>query len=136
MAKDAKASLGVNSTTKDRIPRLPFFDMKMAVLRSQYSLSLVFIGDKRARSLNRTYRKKAYIPNVLSFPLDHLHGEIFVNLRQARREYRARGESLDFFVALLVVHGMYHLKGMTHGSTMEKQEARLLAKLDVRNEIS
>ena len=133
MAKDVKDSFGVNSTTKDRIPRLAFFDMKKAVLGNAYDLSLVFVGDKRSRTLNQTYRGKSYIPNVLSFPLDKHTGEILLNLRQAKREHKGRGESYEFFVALLVIHGMYHLKGMAHGSTMERQEAKLLAKLKIRN---
>ena len=136
MAKDAKDSFGVNSTTKDRIPRLAFFDMKQATLGKDYCLSLVFVGDKRSQSLNKAYRGKSYIPNVLSFPLDKKHGEIFLNLKQAKREHKARGESYEFFVALLVIHGMYHLKGMLHGSTMEEHEARLLAKLKIRNTFS
>ena len=98
-----------------------------------YDLSIVVVGDKRSQTLNATYRKKTYVPNVLSFPLDEKHGEIFLNLKQAKREHKARGESYEYFVALLVVHAMLHLKGMRHGSTMEKQEARLLAKLGVEN---
>ena len=136
MAKDAKDNFSISSTTRDRIPRLAFFDMKKAVLGNSYELSLVFIGDKRSQALNETYRGKSYIPNVLSFPLDKQHGEILLNLKQAKREHRARGESYEFFVALLVIHGMFHLKGMVHGSTMEKQEAQLLAKLNIRNTFS
>ncbi len=98
-----------------------------------YELSIVIVGDKRSQTLNATYRNKTYVPNVLSFPLDEQNGEIFLNLKQAKREHKARGESYEYFVALLVVHGMLHLKGMKHGSTMEKQEARILAKLGVEN---
>lgn len=98
-----------------------------------YDLSIVVVGDKRSQTLNATYRGKTYIPNVLSFPLDEKNGEIFLNLKQAKREHKERGESYEYFVALLVVHGMLHLKGMKHGSTMEKQEARILAKLGVEN---
>ena len=136
MAKDAEANFSIVSTTKDRIPRLAFFDMKKAVLGDTYALSLVFSGDKRSQTLNKTYRHKYYIPNVLSFPLDSTHGEIFLNLKQAKREHKTRGESYEFFVALLVIHGMFHLKGMRHGSTMEGQEAKLLAKLNIRNTFS
>ncbi len=136
MAKDVKDSFSIHSTTKDRIPRLAFFDMKQATLEKDYDLSLVFVGDKRSQSLNKTYRGKSYIPNVLSFPLSKKQGEIFLNLKQAKREHKARGESYEFFVALLVIHGMLHLKGMRHGSTMEEQEAKLLAKLKIRNTLS
>lgn len=129
----AAVNFYIASTTKDRIPVLPFFALKERALGKSYDLSIVIIGDKRSQTLNRIYRKKTYVPNVLSFPLDAKHGEIFLNLKQAKREHRARGESYEYFIALLVVHGMLHLKGMRHGSTMEKQEATLLAKIGVKN---
>lgn len=133
MVKTEEAKFSLANTTKDRIPRLPFFALKEALMGKSYDLSLVVVGDKRSQTLNATYRGKTYIPNVLSFPLDEKNGEIFLNLKQAKREHKARGESYEYFVALLVVHGMLHLKGMKHGSTMEKQEARILAKLGVEN---
>jgi probable rRNA maturation factor len=123
----------LTQTTKDRVPALPFLSMKNAVLGKKYVLSLVIAGDTRTRTLNEHYRGKTYIPNVLSFPLDKNNGEIFLNLKQAKREHRARGESYEYFAALLVVHGMLHLKGMAHGSTMETQEQRLLRKFHIRN---
>lgn len=107
--------------------------MKDAVLGKKYNLSLVIAGDTRTQTLNERYRGKTYVPNVLSFPLDDNNGEIFLNLKQAKREHRAREESYEYFAALLVVHGMLHLKGMAHGSTMEEQEQRLLRKFHIRN---
>ncbi len=129
-----KAELfSVTNMTKDRMPVLPFLQFKERILGKTYELSLVLVGDARSQTLNRIYRKKTYIPNVLSFPLDKKHGEIFLNLKQARREHKARGESYEYFVALLVVHAMLHLKGMAHGSTMEKKEEQTLAKFAIRN---
>ncbi len=129
----ASNSLSITNTTKGRIPVLPFVQLKEAALSKKYVLSLVIIGDAYAKKLNEQYRGKAYIPNVLSFPLDKHTGEIFLNLRQARREHKTRGESYEYFVALLVVHGMLHLKGMHHGSTMEKQEQKLLSQWNITN---
>ena len=125
MGTDKNFSL--SQTTKERVPALPFLQLKEAILGKNYDLSIVIAGDKRTRSLNQTYRNRSYTPNVLSFPLDKDHGEIFLNLKQARREHKARGESYEHFVALLVVHGMLHLKGLAHGSTMEKQERKWLS---------
>lgn len=135
MTTDAD-NFSLASTTKDRIPHLPFFALKVATLGKAYNLSIVIVGDKRSQTLNTTYRKKTYIPNVLSFPLNEKNGEIYLNLKQAKREHRARGESYEYFVGLLVVHGMLHLKGMLHGSTMEGQEARLLSKAGIENTFS
>ena len=96
-------------------------------------LSIVIAGDMRTRTLNKHYRGKTYVPNVLSFPLDDSNGEIFLNLKQAKREHRAREESYEYFVALLVIHGMLHLKGMAHGGTMEHKEQQLLSKFNIKN---
>jgi probable rRNA maturation factor len=128
-----KKNFGITRTTKDRVPTLPFLSIKNAVLGVKYNLSLVVAGDTRTRTLNTKYRSKTYVPNVLSFPIDKQHGEIFLNLKQARREHRAREESYEYFVALLVIHGMLHLKGMAHGSTMEGKERQLLSKFNIKN---
>ena len=124
---------GITTTTRDRVPSLPFLSIKNAILGNNYDLSLVIAGDTRTRTLNTKYRGKTYIPNVLSFPIDNTHGEIFLNLKQAQREHRAREESYEYFVALLVIHGMLHLKGMAHGSTMESKEQQLLSKFNIKN---
>lgn len=118
----------ITNTTKDRVPALPFDLLKISTLGKRYELSIVVVGDKKSASLNKTYRGKTYTPNVLSFPLDDKHGEIFLNLKQAKREHKARGQTYEHYVALLVVHGMMHLKGFAHGGKMEKEEARVLKK--------
>ncbi len=126
----------LTNLTKQTLPRLPYENFFVAALGMKYDLSLVICGDKRSQSLNRLYRNKAYIPNILSFPLSDTAGEIFLNLRQAKREHRTRGESYEYFVALLAIHGMLHLKGMTHGSTMEGKEKLLLRKFHIENTLA
>ncbi len=76
--------------------------------------------------MNKEYRKKSYKPNVLSFPLGKEEGEIFLNVRCAAREAKAFGVRLDERLALLFVHGCFHLKGLSHGRIMEQQERRTL----------
>ena len=129
----ANKNFSLANTTKDRVPRLPFFELKKNILGSRYELSLVIIGDKRARTLNTRYRNKTYVPNVLSFPLADGCGEIFLDLKQAKREHAKRRESFEYYTALLVVHGMLHLKGMRHGGKMESEEESQLTKVKIRN---
>ena len=126
-------SFTITKTTKDKVPSLPFLLLKEKVLGKSYDLSLVIAGDQRARTLNERYRHKSYVPNVLSFTLDSHHGEIFLNVKQARRAHASREESYEYFVALLFIHGMLHLKGMAHGSTMERQEQKLLSTFNIKN---
>ncbi|OGZ05463.1 MAG: rRNA maturation RNase YbeY [Candidatus Lloydbacteria bacterium RIFCSPLOWO2_01_FULL_50_20] len=130
---DKTSGFAITRLTKGRMPVLPFLRMKGRVLGKKYVLSLVIAGDAYSQKLNRTYRKKSYVPNVLSFPLEKQSGEIVLNLRQAKRECRSRNESFRFFTALLFIHSLLHLKGYRHGGTMERQEQQLLAKFHIKN---
>ena len=108
--------------------RLPFEKVARAILGARFELSLVVCGDSLARRMNTKYRlpaqagKKTYAPNVLSFPLSKSEGEIFLNVRKAMREARRYEVSLRERLALLFVHGCFHLKGLRHGRIMEGAE--------------
>jgi rRNA maturation RNase YbeY len=131
--KFATADFAITKLTKERMPVLPFLRMKNAVLGKKFVLSLVVADDAYTQALNHRYRKKTYIPNVLSFPLSEDEGEIVLNLKQARRECAGRAESFRYFVALLFIHSSLHLKGYRHGSTMEEQEQKFLSKFHITN---
>lgn len=121
-------TFSISRTARTTPPSLPFQKIKEDVLGTNYTLSLVFVGDTRSKKLNKTYRNKTYTPNVLSFPLNTHTGEIFINLMQARREARTRALSLRGFVGFLFIHGLLHLKGYPHGATMERIESRYVKK--------
>lgn len=109
------------------MPRLPFAELAAMVLPG-YELSLVICGDKLAQRMNKTYRQKSYFPNVLSFPLSPTEGEIFLNIRKAEREAAQLGVSTNKRLALLFVHGLFHLKGLDHSDKMEREEQKILKK--------
>lgn len=106
--------------------------MAYAILGKKYDLSLVICGDTLAQKMNATYRKKIYRPNVLSFPYHRNEGEVFLNMRAASREARRFGVSLEERLALLFVHGCFHLKGARHGRIMERQEGRVLRRFGIQ----
>ena len=112
----------ITNKTKDTLPRVPFALMKDKVLGKNYNLSLVFIGETKSRQLNNTYRGKNKPTNILSYQLDKNNGEIFITPKVLKREMKKFGRNYDNFTAFLFIHGLLHLKGMTHGSTMEKAE--------------
>jgi probable rRNA maturation factor len=107
-------------------PRLPYEAIQKSVLGSSYSLTLVFIGEERAKKLNKEHRQALYTPNVLSFPLDMTTGEIYIAPLVARREAHKYGMTVTGYIGYLFIHGLLHLKGYTHGATMEKAEKRYL----------
>lgn len=123
--KSDNSHFSISNTTKGKLPRLPFLEIKNRVLGESYELSLVVIGDTRSKKLNNTYRGKNNPTNVLSFPLSKTEGEIFLNLHKARKELKKFDEKFPNFVGFLFIHGLLHLKGMEHGATMERAEQKL-----------
>lgn len=120
---DARARFSVASTVR-AYPRLPYERAKNDILGKSYVLSLVFVGSRRAQMLNRVYHKKTYVPNVLSFPLDPAHGEIFITPSVAEKEARQHGMTARGYAGFLFIHALLHLKGMQHGDTMDMLEKR------------
>jgi probable rRNA maturation factor len=113
-------------------PRLPYEDIKNAVLGKKYTLSLTFVGEKRAFELNRKHRQGNYVPNVLSFPLSDEIGEIYITPQVAKRESKKIGMDQKNFIGYLFIHGLLHLKGYPHGDTMEGAEKRYMKRFNLK----
>ena len=121
------ASFSLRKTIRGPVPRVPFEKMARTILGARYELSLVVCGDSLAQKMNKAYRKRSYKSNVLSFPLSKNEGEIFLNLQCAKREAkRYDTTTLQKRLALLFVHGCFHLKGLRHGTRMEAAERKAL----------
>jgi rRNA maturation RNase YbeY len=115
-------NLTIIRQTKGGIPILPFVDIKNAILGIDYDLSLVFPTLQHSTELHLQWKKKPGPVNILSFPLDDSSGEIILTLSQARTEAKKYNRSYYNHLVFLFIHGCLHLKGMTHGAKMEKQE--------------
>ncbi len=113
---------------KQSLPNINFKKIKDEILGKDYELSLLICSDKLAQNLNKKYRKKSYIPNTLSFPYGQDSGEIILNVSQAKREAKLFKHNFKQHLIFLFIHSLLHLKGMTHGYKMEKEERRYLAK--------
>jgi probable rRNA maturation factor len=91
-----------------------------ALGREDAELSILLVGDRRIRSLNREWRGKDAATDVLSFPLSDppgigpLLGDVVVSLdtavRRAREDGRPVAAELDRYLA----HGILHLLGFDH----------------------
>lgn len=117
---------GIVNLTKRHPPRLPWRRIAEYVLGKRYDTSLVFADDARSKALNRLYRKKNKSANVLSFPISPEMGEVVLNLGLAAREAVTLGINARRRSAYLFIHGLLHLKGYRHGSTMERKERQLM----------
>jgi probable rRNA maturation factor len=92
------------------------------------------VGTAEGRLLNRSFRKRNYATNVLSFSYDRAHGDIVLCHPVIRREAREQRKSLAAHYAHLIVHGLLHLRGHDHArksdaARMERTEIRILRRL-------
>jgi probable rRNA maturation factor len=121
----------ISNKTKTKIPSHPFNLIKEAVLGKNYELSFVFIGEKKMRVLNKTYRNIDKATDILSFSVGEDAGEIFICPSKAKSKTKEFERNFSNFVAFLFIHGLFHLKGMDHSSTMEKAEEKIRAKFNI-----
>ena len=111
---------------KGSLPNAPFLRIKETLLGKNYSLTIIFCTPKESQERNKEYRGKNYPTNILSFPLSKKEGEIYISLSIAKKDASKFDMSHAKFIHLLLVHGMLHLKGHAHGSTMEMLEEQYL----------
>lgn len=120
-------TLSVFNETNGTLPRVPFQRLKEKILGKKYILSIVIVGDLQSQRLNRAYRGKNKPTNILSFSLSKNEGELYLNLKQVRRETKLFKRPFANLVSFMLIHGMFHLKGHVHGSTMETKERAVRA---------
>ena len=99
--------------------------------RSEAKINLILVGKRRIQTLNRVYRHKDQITDVLSFEVqkdawpqtpeekDFL-GEIFICVDRARSQANKFDHSLEQELAILTAHGVLHLLGLTHKQMEER----------------
>ncbi len=122
-------SFRIGKTIRKRPPikEALFRSMKEKILGPNYELSVLFIGTKRSKHLNNTYRQKDKPTDILSFPLDKKTGEIYINLDCAKKKSVEHDRTFENYLNFLFIHGLLHLKGMDHGSKMESEERKYCA---------
>lgn len=99
-------------------------EFKKEILGKRYELSFSFVSKNKIQELNRTYRGKDEPTDILSFPLDENHGEILICKEIAKERSKDRQLPTGDYIIFLLIHGMLHLKGLSHGSQMDKLEKK------------
>jgi probable rRNA maturation factor len=83
----------------------------------QGSIGVSFVDDAEIRRLNRVYRQKDAVTDVLSFASDFSEhtgylGDVIISFDQAARQ--AEGGDIELELIDLLVHGMLHILGYDH----------------------
>ncbi len=141
----AKPSLSLSIQLGDGVRTLPASRAQLrrwvaAAIDADATLTLRFVGEREARSLNARYRHRDYATNVLTFayPDDdgRVNADIVICVPVARREARAQRKTLAAHLAHLVIHGVLHACGHDHelpaqAERMEAAEIALLARFRI-----
>ena len=99
-------------------------------------VTIRFVDEVEAQSLNRDYRKKDYATNVLTFPYATepvLIGDLALCVPVVLREAEQQRKPVQAHFAHLILHGMLHLQGYDHETSdaeaerMEAREREILA---------
>ena len=101
-----------------------FSIIKDQILGKKYSLSIAYVDEKTSKRINKKYRGKNKPTNILSFSLKKNIGEIILCPAVIEKEAKNFDKTFEKFLGFLVIHGMLHLKGYEHSSTMEKLEQK------------
>lgn len=128
-AASARQALGVRGL----VPWLT----KIAPAAARGDVCVAVVSDRRMRALNRQFRGKDAVTDVLSFPAQTrgFLGDIVIASGAARRQAKAAGHDLQTEIRILALHGLLHLLGYDHESDdgkMARVEARLRAKAGLR----
>jgi probable rRNA maturation factor len=109
---------------------------RIAPARARGEVSIALVSDRRIRALNRTYRRKDYATDVLSFatpsfatpanpqsPIPNpFLGDIVIARGVAKRQARLARHSEQTELRVLALHGLLHLLGYDH----ERDNGRML----------
>lgn len=114
-------------------------------------VSVSFVSNSEIKNLNKIYREKDSVTDVLSFPLTGadgteeinqetgavLLGDIVISLETAVKQASNYGHSLEREIGFLTVHSMLHLLGYDHETSqldqriMREKEESVLEKLGI-----
>ena len=114
-----------------------------AALEHPAEVTVRIVDAEEAQALNNDYRRKDYVPNVLTFEYGEispgvLGGDVVICAPVVAREAREQGKPLKDHYAHMTVHGVLHLQGYDHiepaeADIMESREAAILKRFHIPN---
>ena len=81
-------------------------------------VSLVFVNESEIKKLNKKWREKNEVTDILSFRYSKTEGEIVICANEAKKQPGG--------INRVIMHGVLHLMGYTHDTRLKRHEMRLL----------
>lgn len=131
--------IGINNLTTSPVDENFLKKVAEKVLRKEgkrgTDLSIALIGQSRMRKLNKRYRGKNRVTDVLAFPeskalLEKFQvgpsqkmeglGEIVICLKEVKKNIKRFNSAFEEELARVLIHGILHLLGYNHEKSEEK----------------
>jgi probable rRNA maturation factor len=104
-------------------------------LDNNFTVSVLLVGDQKIRTLNKQYRNKDKVTDVLSFsaqegiPLPkeeqtNYLGEIFICYPQIKKQAKKFDQTIKQEFCLLLIHGFLHLAGYDDQTQKDYQQMK------------
>lgn len=121
----------------DLYQKLVLFAAKKEAIKERAELSISFVSNEEIQQINRDYRNKDEITDVISFALqdnsDEIKmitpenmplalGDIIISFDRAKQQAKEYGHSLRREIGFLIVHGFLHLLGYDHLNETDEKE--------------
>lgn len=115
----------------------------LSKLSRRGDVSVVLVGDREIKRLNKRYRRKDEVTDVLAFSnleggkmvmpgKERYLGEVIIGGEQAKRQAKEQAHSVKKELMILLIHGVLHLLGYEHEggggeeARMKRKEMELL----------
>lgn len=114
-------------------------------LEGEFEVSVTFVDNERIQEINREYRDKDQVTDVISFAMNEVGeeemeiiglegpnvlGDIIISIPKAEEQAKTYQHSFQRELGFLAVHGFLHLLGYDH-MTMEEEERMFSRQEDI-----
>jgi len=124
-----------NISELEEIEKLVEFALKYQEINNAI-FNIIIVDDKTIQKINKEYRNKDSVTDVISFALEddksfvetdyRVLGDIYICLNKAKSQATEYGHSFLRELSFLTIHGLLHLLGYDH---MIKEEEEIMFKL-------
>jgi len=120
---------------------MKYYDLTLSVLKlkEEFDLSVIIVGPKKIKEINRDYRDKDTVTDVISFACidseddysfeeNYNLGDIFINVDRVKSQAKEYEHSIKREYCFLFVHGLLHLLGYDHMNKKDEKKMFSLQK--------
>lgn len=119
-------NIEINNQTKDKISKKLIINTAENFFRyfkiKNKEISIAFVTDSKIKKLNKKYRKKDQITDVLAFPGENDYlGEVIIDYSQIKRQAKIFSKNVKDELLFILTHGLLHLLGYKDDCQKDKE---------------